>query len=378
MLRIGLNLLHALPEIGGGWNYIANLIAAIANCDDRNQYVAFVSPHSETLVPGQANFTTVMVRIDTRRRVRRILYEYTGLQIQAIRHKLDCMHWFGNTTALWNAVPAAVTVYDLLPFVGAGLPYGGSKAKVRYLRWAVARSARTASILLPMSQSTGTELTRLFAVDAGRIVVVPTILNPEYRVRSQAETAAIRVRYGLPEKFWLYVAHFYPHKNHARLVAAYAQLLAAGHRPWKLVLRGDPKGAEGEVAEKIAAAGLGEEILFLPRLEESELAAIYTAAGGLIYPSLYEGGAIPILEAAGCGCPVIVAEIPVAVELLGMAATYFDPTAVDAIANAMLNFENAGTAQAVHRSAGLSCAEKHRPEAVVGNLLHAYSQIVRR
>lgn len=62
-MRIGLNLLHAMPEISGGWNYIANLISTLAKCDDVNTYVAFVTHVSATLVPASANFEKVLVMI---------------------------------------------------------------------------------------------------------------------------------------------------------------------------------------------------------------------------------------------------------------------------------------------------------------------------
>ena len=79
-MRIGLNLLHAMPEIGGGWTYIGNLVSALGSADDRNGYVAYVTDQSAALVPPRANFRRVRIPIQPRIRSQRILAENTILQ----------------------------------------------------------------------------------------------------------------------------------------------------------------------------------------------------------------------------------------------------------------------------------------------------------
>ena len=95
-MRIGLNLLHALPQIGGGWNYVARLVEALGDHDHDNHYVAFVTTASARLVPKKRNFTPVPVNIQAGLRLRRIAYENTSLQKLAGHYRLDCMHWFAN------------------------------------------------------------------------------------------------------------------------------------------------------------------------------------------------------------------------------------------------------------------------------------------
>ena len=87
-MRIGLNLLHALPEIGGGWNYIRNLIKALAEVDQVDSFIVFANRESERLVPEQPNFDLVPISLESADRPRRVIYEHTTLLRLARRHRL--------------------------------------------------------------------------------------------------------------------------------------------------------------------------------------------------------------------------------------------------------------------------------------------------
>src|SRR5262245_56859457 len=138
-LRIGWNLLHVRPEIGGGWSYISNLLAAVGRQDHTNEYVAFVTAVSESIAPRQPNVRIVRTRLDSYFRPARVAYENTRLQVLARREQIDCLHWFANVHGLINAAPALVTVYDLQPFVDfSPLPLYKRLA----LRWQVRRAVR--------------------------------------------------------------------------------------------------------------------------------------------------------------------------------------------------------------------------------------------
>ncbi len=156
-LRVGLNLLHALPEIGGGWNYIENLLRALAECGGGHNYVAYTTKASERLVPTQGNFLQVRVNLESVNRPKRVIYENTVLQVLARRHGLDCMHWFGNVQALANSVPAVVTVYDLRVLSD---PRSVSLLKRIYLQVMIRITAKRASVLLPISWATARDLQR--------------------------------------------------------------------------------------------------------------------------------------------------------------------------------------------------------------------------
>ncbi len=369
-MRIGLNLLHALPEIGGGWNYIECLLKAMAEHDARNEYFAFVTSASEGLVPDRTNFKKIPVRINARMRLERILYENIRLPSLGRRYRLDCLHWFSNTGAVFNSVPAAVTIYDLHVYFHRRTY---SRLKSGYLRFMISSAAKRAAMLLPMSEATAADLRRRFDVDPSRLAVIPAVLNDSFKPADQAAVREGRSRLGLGEQFWLYVAHYTPHKNHVRLLQAYAQLKQQGFRPWPLVLRGDPRGGESLIHEAVGRYQLDDDVVFLPILSPQDLSILYASASGLIYPSLFEGGGMPVAEAMACGCPVAGAAIPVVQELAGDAAVYFDPLDVSAMERTMMEFQRDEALRETLRQRGLMRVAGYRPESVVQTLLQAYA-----
>ena len=371
MLRIGLNLLHALPEIGGGWNYMANLIAAIAREDQSNEYIGFVTDASAVLLPDRPNFRRVRIPINSRMRAQRVLFENSLLQTLARRECLDCMHWFANVQGVFNAAPALVTVYDLQPFMEFGhLP----RMKRTLLRWQLKRTARHAAMLLPMSQSTASALEATFQVDAARVKVIPPVLEPMFTPPEQAATEHVRAKYALPEQFWLYVAHMYPHKNHARLLEAYRDLKTEDARTWSLVLRGDAQPGGPNIGALIEQLGLERDVVLLPRLERQELPALYRAASALVFPSLYEGAGIPVMEAQASGCPVVASNIAAVREFAGDAALYFDPSTSSELSNAMRSLAADRAERERLRKAGLDRSRAFTSAVVVADLAWAYQQ----
>ena len=370
-MRIGLNLLHAMPEIGGGWNYIANLIAALGTHDNNNTYFAFVTKASQCLVPSKANFHPVLLNLHATSRSARVLYENTLLQLFAHQYQLDCMHWFANTQGFVNMTPSVVTVYDaqsLLNFANYSL------TKRLYLRMMVNWTGKQARMLLPMSDSTALTLQQLLNIDANRMTVIPAVVNANFQPAAAEQVAELKQQYGLPDKFWLYVAHLYTHKNHLRLLEAYHQLKQQNFNVWPLVLRGDAQKAENQVKLAITQLGLEKDIIFLPRLKENELCTLYSAATALIFPSLYEGGGIPVVEALACGCPVVASRIPAVQEYAGNAAHYFDPLDSQSIAEAMANFQNGDIDYMAKQHLGLTQVNNFRPDMVASRLITAYTK----
>ena len=331
-LTIGLNLLHALPEIGGGWNYISNLIAALAAADTSNEYVAYVTSESAPLVPDRANFRTVRVPIRSRMRAQRILLENTLLQVLVRRDRLDLLHWFANGQA--SSTPRRPS--SRCSIFSRSSTNSIPPLKRAYLRSRLRAAVRRARMLLPMSEATATALHETLDGDEARMVVIPPIVEPPFAPVNPAAVERCRRQYDLPADFWLYVAHMYPHKNHDRLLTVYRSYRDRADQPWPLVLRGDPQPGGPLVHERVAALGLSSHVRILPRLPREELPALYCAASALVFPSLYEGAGIPIIEAHACGCPVVASDITAAKEFGGDAVQYFNPLDTDEIASTMV------------------------------------------
>lgn len=374
-MKIGLNLLHALPEIGGGWNYIARLVAALAEFDHNNTYIAFVNNFSASLVPPKTKFRVENVKISSVLRPLRIFYENTMLLFYAQKHQIELLHWFANTIALSHVVPSAVTIYDLLAFEkSSGIP----PIQKLYLRTMIPYAAKKANILLPMSKTTAQKLNKILNVSDSRMAVIPPIVPDSFHPISNEKLNSFRNKYRLPDRFWLYVAHFYPHKNHIQLLRAFHQLKLKGKIPWPIVLRGDDHGVGAKIKREIYKLNLDRNVILLPRINEIELSFLYSAATALVFPSLYEGGGMPILEALACGCPVISSDTQSSHEFGGSCVSFFDPSKLESIAEAIEQFQKNEKRRLELRLNGLKRVENYRPETVVRRLVNAYKDSLKR
>lgn len=371
-MRIGLNLLHARPSIGGGWNYIQNIVETLGELDDTNQYWCYCTSASECLVPHRANFRKVVSGAWVQNQPGRVLMENTLLQCYAIRDRLDLIHWFANVRAIMSGVRSVVTVSDLGAF-DYNLKIGRLASRT-YFRVMHPFSARHATVLAPMSQVTEDALVRRFAVDRGRCVVVPNPLASTFAPASNEAVSALRRAYSLPARFWLYVSHYYPHKNHCKLFEAYRAYRSQTSESWPLVLRGEKNGADALLEKRLRHEGIQDCVIWLPRLRQDKMSPLYSAATALVFPSLYEGGGIPVMEAMACGCPVIASDIPTTREFAGEAALRFDPNETSDIVEKMLMFANDAALRERHRVCGFKEVASLRRDVVFARIMQAYEK----
>lgn len=373
VLKIGLNLLQARPAIGGGWKYIASIVETLARFDRENEYIAYCNPSSKSIVPESDNFSAVEAASVGTNQLVRLAYENTWLQFRAKLDRLDVMHWFGNTQSLLSLVPAVVTVHDLRSFESLR-QY--NPARMLHARVMIPWTVRRARFLLPVSSYTASGLQSRFSVPRERLAVIPYPLGDEWQRAGSEAIGALRARYGLPEKFWLYVAHAYPHKNHRSLFAAYSKLLAEDRETWPLVLRGDNRG-DIDLTELAVRYGIADRVTRLPQLAADEMPALYSAATALVFPSSFEGFGMPLVEALACGCPAVASAIPTTMELAGDRVLTCDPADPDSIARAMMLFQRDPDLLAAYADRGAGCREGFHPQTVFRSLLQCYSETAR-
>jgi len=145
----------------------------------------------------------------------------------------------------------------------------------------------------------------------------------------------VRQRYRLPEQFLLYLGTIEPRKNIQALIKAYALLCREKGFCHKLVLAGDMGWKNEGLRELIQGLSLEDSIRFTGYVEDSDLPALYTLADLFVFPSLYEGFGLPVLEAMACGLPVVTSNVSSLPEVAGDAAVLIDPHSLDAIADGM-------------------------------------------
>jgi alpha-1,3-rhamnosyl/mannosyltransferase len=224
---------------------------------------------------------------------------------QAHPRRVDLFHspWIDGAP-LRPRCPAVVTLHDVVPLKRAGeYLRSGLRFRMRYL--AVERSTR----LIVPSHAVAADAAELLNVTSDRIDVVPEAADPVFAPRSEKEVAAVRRRHKLPEDYLLWVGGL-RHPDPRKRVAA----LAHAPRTLPLVLVGDPAQWAREL----------DGVILTGNVNDDDLAAIYTGAHALVFPSDDEGFGLPTVEALACGTPVVACAVPALREVLGDRATFVD------------------------------------------------------
>jgi len=363
--------------IGGVWNYVENLVSALGHLDKQNTYIVFVTSQSQCLVPDQKNFQEVLIRINPLKAGHRILFENTILHYYGWKYRLECFHWFANTLSPFLIIPGLVTIYDLLSLRNPG---SYSSIKHLYLKIVLNITAKKAKSILPISNTTALDILQILKPKTDKLHVLPIIINDTFKPSQKGEIKKFKIRYKLPDNFWLYVANFYPHKNHIRLINAYSDLKKQGWNSWSLVLRGDSGPDTGTTKTLIKAEvkrlNLDKDVIWLPRLAYHELPLLYSGASALIFPSLFEGCGIPVIEAMACGCPVAASDIKVVKEFAEEAAFFFNGKNINDICNAMARIQTDQNLRGKLINQGITRARFFSGKQVIEKLLIAYKDAV--
>jgi glycosyltransferase involved in cell wall biosynthesis len=195
-------------------------------------------------------------------------------------------------------------------------------------------SLRRAAAVLTLSSHARDEIRHFFPNLRVPIHVVPAAPNPVFRLLAPDAVAATLSRHQIQRPFFLAVGSVQPRKNLARLVEAFAQV-RLGHPDVHLAIVGPRGFRASSLQDTIVSRGLVDAVRLLGYVSDDELAALYNAAIALVYPSVYEGFGLPVVEAMACGRPVIAANTSSLPEVAGDAALLVDPFDVSALSAAM-------------------------------------------
>ena len=194
---------------------------------------------------------------------------------------------------------------------------------------------RQASAIVTVSHSTRRDLLRLHGLAPERVSVVHEAASPAFRpIRDRARLDCVRAKYGLPDRFILYVGTIEPRKNLARLIDAFGQARAAGIRH-DLVCVGPYGWSSRDLAGRIEQLGLSSHVHFTGYLPFEDLPIIYNLGELFVFPSLYEGFGLPVVEAMASGTPVLTANTSSLAEIAGDGAETVDPMDTEALGDAI-------------------------------------------
>ena len=318
MSRVLVDLLFYTGRKGGMESYVREVYGRIEADADGIEFIGLASSElagSDTSwFPGEI----VDSGISGENRIAWARGELVSVARAARRLRVDLVHCPANLGPAWSPVPVVLTVHDLLPFRHPEYVPG---AYARILRTMIRVAAHGARRVLTVSVASAEDIVRYLRVPASRVDVVPLAgQNP-----AASPDAAPLPR--LPGRL-LAVGNRMPHKNFPLLLEALA-LVPAESRPHLTIT-----GSHGEdpLAPVVAGLGLEPWVSLRGWLSAGELDRLYAESSLIVFPTLFEGFGLPVLEAMSRGCPVVCSDIPVLHEVAGEAAVYVAPRDAAALA----------------------------------------------
>jgi glycosyltransferase involved in cell wall biosynthesis len=369
-MHVGLNLIYLMPGRTGGMETVAReLIPALAAARPELRLTAFVNRETAAEQgPWRDAAEWVALPVRASSRVDWVRGEQTLLPRAAAAAGVELLHSFGATAPLWGPFRRVVSIYDFNyrlypethnPFYGRGLDL------------LVRLGARRSDRVLTCSQSTRGDAERLLSVPGERIDVVPLGLGAQ---RDAAPTPGpeLRQRFGLDpaRQVVLTFSDRRPHKNLMRLIDATRD---GAHQ---LVVAGYVTSYERELRARIADLGLEQRVRLLPWVSDAEREGLYALASAFVFPSLYEGFGLPVLEAMARGVPVACSNAASLPEVAGDAALLFDPHDTRAMAAAIERLLGDQREAERLRAAGLARAARFTWEATAAGTLACYERVL--
>lgn len=314
-MRIGINALYLIPGgVGGTEVYLRRLVEGLERLETEHEFVVFTNRET-----GRLGRRCVETGVRASFRPGRLLYEQIVLPFLLRREGIDVLLNPGFTAPAWAGVPQVTVFHDLQ-----------HKRHPEYFRWfdlpfwelflwvAVRRSER----LIAVSEATRADLKKYYGAEAA--VVEHGVEREFFALASRREDGG----------YLLCASTTHPHKNHERLLRAFAALRRVAPEA-RLVLT----GVKGFVAERVEAVrwelGLEECVELKGWVAREELYELYRRARGCVYPTLFEGFGMPVVEAMAAGAPLACSAIEPVVGLVGECAVLFDPESEEEMAEGL-------------------------------------------
>ena len=352
-MRVGIDARYGFRTARRGTGeYIAALLRNLPSVADvKDEFVLYADRRAE--IDG-------LSLADPRFRVRRLatahplLWEEVALPSAAARDDLDLLHLTSNYGPSWAPCPTVYTIHDLIEFIRPALgpmrlPFrhmAGRAVRIRTLP----RQARRARRVITVSHMSSTDLVRILGLRADRVRVIPLGISPDFKPAKDPSAVRERLRgagYPVPDHFVLALGALDPRKNGPFLMRSFARLheRIPSARLWMV-------GVERPQEHPIPFDSWPEWLTVRGFVPRETLIALLQVATAFVYPSLYEGFGLPVIEAMACGAPVLASDRGSLPEVTGGAGILFDPASEEDLSEALVRLLTDESLQSTYIQAG--------------------------
>jgi glycosyltransferase involved in cell wall biosynthesis len=231
--------------------------------------------------------------------------------------------------------PIVVTIHDLS---FEHFPQFFTAKERFFFKRTIPHTARRAFKVLTVSEYSRQDIIHTYRIHPEKVVVTPNGVGPEFApVRERSRLEALKKKYGIEREYLLSVGNLQPRKNLARLIRAYTHLRASGEEfRYQLVIVGKRAWLYKHIFHEAHRSRYAGDVILTDYVPESDLPGLYSGATAFVYPSIFEGFGLPVVEAMACGTPVVTSNSSALPEVVGEAGLMVDPYDEEALAKAIL------------------------------------------
>jgi glycosyltransferase involved in cell wall biosynthesis len=358
--------------------YTYQLLEGLSRIESDIEFTAFINAaerkDAASSAVGQAGrIKMIAAQADTSGPVGRIAWEQFTLPGQLKRMRADVFH--GTANVLPRSVPCA-SVLTALDLAFLRYPQFFRRGRRVYQRILTRRSARQATRIVAISENTKRDMVELFGVAPDKISVIYPSIAPDFQPVDPATIARFLAEKGLPERYLLYLGTIEPRKNLETLVTAYARLRSRmGAETPPLILAGAKGWYYEPLFRRVRELGVERDVTFVGYVSREEQPLWYAGATVFVYPSLYEGFGMPIVEALGCGTPTITSNTSSMPEAAGTLARLTPPQDAEALAKAMYHMLYDDALRTRTWSEGPQWARRFSLERMARQYIEVYTEV---
>lgn len=327
-MRIGIDGRFVQGQNTGVTNYVVNLLRGIDKIDRNNDYNVFLSDHSyKNRIPVSSNF---QVKINS---VNPLIWKNIWLPAKCRKLKIELMHFPAYTASFIKAGKRnIVTIPDVIHKVN---PNWFSRKELILLDLPISFAIKNSDVLIAISENTKKDIIKYYNVPEEKIFVTPLAVDESFKPIEQPSLYEyLKNKYSIDCEFILNVGVLFKRRNIPRLLEAFSILKKNKKIKHKLVIIG-PGKKYFNLNDYIDRYKLKQDVIYLGYVEQADMPLMYNAASFFIYPSLYEGFGLPVLEAMSCAKAVITSNASSLPEVLGDGGISVDPYNIGELYDAM-------------------------------------------
>ncbi|MCP4130477.1 MAG: glycosyltransferase family 4 protein [bacterium] len=327
-MKIAINARVLNERYGGPARYTLNLIKELSRIDTTNEYFILMYDNFTFDFDLPKNFNIIVSRFKSR-----ILFDYLYLPVFTRRNKIDLSIYPKNTFSPLNRGKKIPIFNDIVYFEKLGFREFKFFDNLHHTIM-IPISGKFSYMNLSISEFTAARMEELLGIKREKIKIMDLAVEEKFKkIDDRSLLDPVIKKYDLKQPFFFYAGSLSPRKNMMNMLRAFEMI--KDKMDHTIYVTGGYSWRDDEIFTFINEHGLQNRIIKLGFLDENELVALYNLADCYLYPSLYEGFGLPILEAQACGCPVITSTAASCPEVAGKGALLVDPNNIEEIAQSM-------------------------------------------